>query len=138
MLLSDLSVKRPVFASVMSLLLIAFGIVAFLRLPLREYPDIDPPVVSIDTSYPGASANIVETRITQVLEDSISGVEGIEYISSSSSDGRSRISVEFDIGRDIEAAANDIRGRVSSITCLKKPIRRISRKPIPATMSFCG
>ena len=115
MLLSDLSVKRPVLASVMSLLLIAFGIVAFLRLPLREYPDIDPPVVSIDTSYPGASANIVETRITQVLEDSISGVEGIEYISSSSSDGRSRISVEFDIGRDIEAAANDIRDRVSGV-----------------------
>ncbi len=115
MLLSDLSVKRPVFAAVMSLLLIAFGIVAFLRLPLREYPDIDPPVVSIDTNYPGASANIVETRVTQVVEDSISGVEGIDYISSTSSDGRSRISVEFNIGRDIEAAANDIRDRVSGV-----------------------
>ena len=115
MLLSDISVKRPVFASVISLLLIAFGIVSFSRLPLREYPDIDPPVVSVDTSYQGASANIVETRITEVIEDRISGVEGIKFISSSSSDGRSRINIEFDVGRDIEAAANDIRDRVSGV-----------------------
>jgi multidrug efflux pump len=115
MFLSDVSVTRPVFASVISLLLIAFGLVAFSRLPLREYPDIDPPVVSISTSYQGAAANVVETRITQVIEDRISGVEGIKFISSSSTDGRSRISVEFDVGRDIEAAANDIRDRVSGV-----------------------
>jgi multidrug efflux pump len=77
MMLSDVSIKRPVFASVLSILLIAFGIVAFERLTLREYPNIDPPVVSIRTSYPGAAANIVETRITKVIEDRISGVEGI-------------------------------------------------------------
>ncbi|MCC6598766.1 MAG: efflux RND transporter permease subunit [Alphaproteobacteria bacterium] len=115
MILSDISVKRPVFASVMSLLLIAFGAVSFLQLPLREYPDIDPPVVSVDTSYQGASANVVETRITEVIEDRISGVEGIKFISSTSSDGRSRINIEFDVDRDIEAAANDVRDRVSGI-----------------------
>lgn len=115
MILSDVSVTRPVFASVLSLLLIAFGLVSFTQLPLREYPDIDPPVVSVDTSYQGASANVVETRITEVIEDRISGVEGIKFISSTSSDGRSRINIEFDVGRDIEAAANDIRDRVSGI-----------------------
>ena len=115
MILSDVSVTRPVFASVMSLLLIAFGAVSFLQLPLREYPDIDPPIVSVDTSYQGASANVVETRITEIIEDRISGVEGIKYISSTSSDGRSRINIEFDVGRDIEAAANDIRDRVSGV-----------------------
>ena len=97
MFLSDTSVTRPVFASVISLLLIAFGVVSFSKLSLREYPDIDPPIVSIDTSYKGASANIVETRITEVIEDTISGIEGIKFISSTSSDGRSRISIEFDV-----------------------------------------
>ena len=115
MILSDVSVTRPVFASVMSLLLIAFGLVAFERLPLREYPDIDPPVVSIETLYPGAAANVVETRITQLIEDRISGVEGIRYIESSSEDGRSAITVEFDVARDIDGAANDIRDRVSTV-----------------------
>ncbi len=115
MLLSDISVTRPVFASVISLLLIAFGFVSYSKLALREYPDIDPPVVSIDTSYQGASANIVETRITEVIEDRISGVEGIKFISSTSSDGRSRINIEFDVNRNIEAAANDIRDRVSGV-----------------------
>jgi len=115
MILSDLSIKRPVLASVMSLLLIAFGLLAFDRLPLREYPDIDPPVVSISTSYPGAAASVVETRITQMIEDRIAGVEGIIFIQSSSTDGRSRINVEFDINRDIEAATNDIRARVARI-----------------------
>ena len=115
MLLSDVSVKRPVFASVISLILVIFGIVAFDRLPLREYPDIDAPVVSIDTSYPGASASVVETRITQLIEDRIAGVEGIRFIDSNSSDGRSRVTVEFNVNQDIDAAANDIRDRVSGL-----------------------
>ena len=113
MMLSDISIKRPVFASVISILLIAFGVVAFDRLTLREYPNIDPPVVSIKTSYPGAAANIVETRITKVIEDRISGVEGIRYIESSSENGASNIVVQFDTGHDMDAAANDIRDRVS-------------------------
>jgi len=115
MIITDLSVRRPVFAGVISMLLIAFGAIAFDRLPLREYPDIDPPVVSIDTTYLGAAATVVETRITQVIEDRIAGVEGIEFIESASQDGRSTITVEFSVGRDMDAAANDIRDRVSSI-----------------------
>ena len=115
MLLSDISVKRPVFASVLSLILIIFGLVAYNRLPLREYPDIDAPIVSIDTRYPGASANVIETRITRVIEDRIAGVSGIRFINSNSTDGRSRISIEFSIDQDIDAAANDIRDRVSGV-----------------------
>ena len=115
MILSDISVKRPVLATVISLLIIIFGIISFDRLPLREYPDIDAPVVSVRTDYVGASANIVETRVTQVIEDSISGIEGIKSISSQSSDGRSSISIEFEISRDIDAAANDVRDRVNRI-----------------------
>lgn len=115
MILSDLSVTRPIFASVISLLLIAFGLVAFDRLPLRQYPDIDPPIVSIDTTYPGASAAVVESRITEIIEERIAGVSGLKFISSSSEDGRSRISVEFEVSRDIDAAANDIRDRVSGV-----------------------
>jgi len=115
MILTDLSVKRPVFASVISILLIAFGLVSFDKLPLREYPNIDPPVVSIQTNYRGASASVVESRITQLVEDRISGVEGIRHINSSSRDGRSTVTLEFDVGRDIEAAANDVRDRVSGL-----------------------
>ncbi|MCD8475687.1 MAG: efflux RND transporter permease subunit, partial [Shewanella fodinae] len=115
MILSDISVKRPVFASVISLLLIAFGLVSFDKLPLREYPNIDPPIVAIDTNYRGASAAVVESRITQLVEDRISGIEGIRHISSSSRDGRSSVVLEFDINRDIEAAANDVRDRVSGL-----------------------
>ncbi len=115
MILSDLSVTRPVFATVLSLLLVAFGLVAFDRLPLREYPDIDPPVVSIETLYPGAAATVVETRITQPIEDRIAGVEGIRTVQSISEDGRSSITIEFNIDRDVDGAANDIRDRVSAV-----------------------
>ncbi|MDP3491974.1 MAG: efflux RND transporter permease subunit [Hyphomonadaceae bacterium] len=115
MLLSDVSIKRPVFASVIGLLLIAIGAVSFTRLSLREYPDIDPPIVSVRTTYQGASANVVETRITEVIEDRISGVEGIRFINSSSQDGQSNIAIEFDISRDMDSAANDVRDRVGGI-----------------------
>lgn len=113
MMLSDVSIRRPVFASVISLLLVAFGILAFDRLSLREYPNIDPPIVSIRTAYPGAAANIVETRITKPLEDRIAGVEGIRYIESTSENGVSNVTITFNINHDIEAAANDIRDKVS-------------------------
>ncbi len=115
MILSDLAVTRPVFASVLSLLLVAFGLVAFDRLPLREYPDIDPPVVSIETVYPGAAASVVETRITRLIEDRIAGVEGIRRIEATSEDGESKITIEFKVGRDIDGAANDVRDRVSAV-----------------------
>lgn len=115
MIISDISVKRPVFASVISLLLIAFGLVSFERLSLREYPDIDPPIVTVEVDYPGAPANVIETRITEIIEDRISGIEGIEYIASSSSDGRSRVTIEFSIDRDIDSAANDVRDRIAGV-----------------------
>ncbi|UTW56803.1 efflux RND transporter permease subunit [Kordiimonas sp. SCSIO 12610] len=115
MLLSDVSVKRPVFATVLSLLLIAFGLISFQELSVRELPDVDPPVVSIQTNYPGANAAIVETRITQIVEGSIAGVPGIKTIDSTSSDGRSNVNIEFTLERDIDAAANDVRDRVSRI-----------------------
>ncbi|ATX81044.1 multidrug efflux pump [Mariprofundus ferrinatatus] len=115
MWLSDTSVRRPVLAVVLNLLLVVFGILSFSNLPLREYPDIDPPIVSITTDYRGAAANVVETRITEVIEGRIAGIEGIRSITSKSLDGRSDISVRFNISRDIDDAANDIRDRVSRI-----------------------
>lgn len=113
MLLSDTAVRRPVFAVVISLLLVVFGLVAFDRLTLREYPDIDAPIVSIRTEYVGASATVVESKITQLIEERIAGIEGIKTISSSSQDGVSQITIAFDLSRDIDAAANDVRDRVA-------------------------
>jgi multidrug efflux pump len=115
MIISDISVKRPVFATVISLLLIAFGLVSFDRLSLREYPDIDPPVVTVEVEYPGAPANIVETRVTEFIEERIAGVEGIDFVQSSSKDGQSKVTIQFLISRDINEAANDIRDRISGI-----------------------
>ncbi len=115
MIISDLANRRPVFASVLSLLLVAFGIISFDRLPLREYPDINPPVVTILTDYPGANAAIIESRITQLIEDRVSGIEGIDWIQSDSTDGRSRITVEFNVNRDVDAAANDVREAVARV-----------------------
>jgi multidrug efflux pump len=113
--LSDLSIRRPVFATVMSLLLIVLGFMAFSRLTLRELPAIEPPIVSVDVNYPGASAAVVETRITQVLEDALSGIEGIETIESESENGQSQVVLEFTLQRDIEAAANDVRDAISGV-----------------------
>lgn len=115
MTLSDLSIRRPVFATVMSLLLVVLGVIAYTRLTLRELPAIDPPIVSVQVGYPGASAAVVETRITQVLEDSLSGIEGVEAIESRSRNGEGSISIEFSLSRDIEAAANDVRDAVSRV-----------------------
>lgn len=115
MIISDVSVKRPVFASVISLLLIAFGLVSFDRLSLREYPDIDPPIVTVEVEYPGAPANIVETRVTELIEERIAGVEGIEFIQSSSQDGQSNVTIEFSVNQDVNEAANDVRDRISGI-----------------------
>ena len=115
MILSDTAVLRPVFATVVSLLLIIFGLVAYQTLPLREYPDIDPPIVTIDTTYRGASASIIDSQVTQIIEENIAGIEGVEYIESRSEDGRSQITVRFSIDRDVSEAANDVRDRVSRI-----------------------
>jgi multidrug efflux pump len=115
MIISDLAVKRPVFATVASLLLVAFGLLSFFNLPVREMPDVSPPNVSISTNYQGASAQVVESRITTIIEDQISGIEGIKSITSSSSDGVSRVNIEFSLSRDIDSAANDVRDSVSRV-----------------------
>ena len=115
MKLSELSVRRPVFATVISLLLIIIGLVSLQRLSIREYPDIDRPVVSVTTNYSGASAPVIETKITQVIEDSIAGIEGILKIESESQDERSQVRIEFDVNRDVDGAANDVRDRVSRV-----------------------
>jgi len=115
MILSDLSVRRPVLATVLSLLLLAFGIVSFFNLPVREYPDTNPPVVSIETIYTGANAALIESQVTRVLEDQIGGIEGVKSIESVSRDGRSEITIEFELGRNVDAAANDVRDRVARV-----------------------
>lgn len=115
MKLSEISITRPVFATVMSLVILIFGIIGFSRLPVREYPDIDPPIVSITTLYRGASASVVETEITDVIEESLSTLEGVKTITSSSREQGSQITVEFELSRDVDEAANDVRDRVSRI-----------------------
>lgn len=115
MQLSDLSVRRPVFASVIAILLTVVGAIAFLGLPVREYPDTDPPVVSVETTYTGAAASVIESRVTQPLEEALAGIEGIQSIVSRSRDGQSQITIEFRPGRDIDAAANDVRDRVGGV-----------------------
>ena len=115
MILSDISVRRPVFAMVVSLLLVILGAASLRGLPVRQYPDIDPPVVSIRTVYRGASAEVIETKITQLVEDRIAGIEGIAKLTSSSQDELSSIRVEFRLNRNVDEAANDIRDRVARV-----------------------
>ncbi len=112
MSLSDLSIRRPVFATVMCLLIIVAGAVAFTSLPLRELPDVDRPVVGVDVSYRGAAAQVVETQVTRVIEDQLAGIEGIDLITATSRDGRASINIEFDLSRNLEDAANDVRNAV--------------------------
>jgi len=114
--ISELSLKRPVLATVMSLGLILFGVIGFNFLGIREYPAIDPPLISVSTSYAGANADIIESQITEPLEKSINGIPGIRTITSSSSVGSSNISVEFNLSTNLEAAANDVRDKVSQAT----------------------
>jgi len=115
MVLSDVSIQRPVMAFVLSAILVVFGYLGYDRLPVRELPKIDPPVVSVDTSYPGASAEVVDNEITERIEGVVNGIEGVRTIRSRSSDGRSSVSIEFDLSRDIDSAANDVRERVSRV-----------------------
>ncbi len=115
MKISELSIQRPVFATVMSLAIILFGVIAFTRLPVREYPDIDPPVVSVTTFYRGASPSVVETEITDVLEEQFATLEAVKTIDSSSREQGSVITIEFELSRDVEQAANDVRDRVARV-----------------------
>ncbi len=113
MSLSSLSIRRPVLAIVMSIAILVFGILGYTFLGVREYPSVDPPVITVSTNYVGANADVIESQITEPLEESINGIAGIRSLTSTSRDGRSTITVEFDINIDLETAANDVRDRVS-------------------------
>ena len=115
MTLSDLAVRRPVFAAVAAIILCVVGAAAYTALPVRELPAVDPPQVSIGTTYRGASAEVVEERITQVIERQIAGIQGIDRISSVSRDGVSRINIAFTLDRKLDDAANDVRDAVSRV-----------------------
>ncbi|MCB0853954.1 MAG: efflux RND transporter permease subunit, partial [Bacteroidetes bacterium] len=112
MTLSSVSIQRPVLAMVFSIVIILFGGIGFSYLGVREYPSVDPPVVTVTTNYTGASAEIIESQITEPLEEEINSVNGINTMSSISADGRSTIKVEFDLGIDMDNAANDVRDKV--------------------------
>ena len=114
-MLSDLSVRRPIFAAVAAIILCVIGLAAFTALPIRELPNVDPPVVSISTTYRGASAEVIEERITQVIERQVSGVQGIDRVNSSSRDGQSRVNITFTLDTNLETAANDVRDAVSRV-----------------------
>lgn len=111
--ISELSLRRPVLAIVMNIIIIVFGLIGYKFLGVRDYPAIDPPIVNVRTSYPGANADIIESQITEPLEKSINGIAGVKNITSGSSQGTSNITVEFDLSVDLEAAANDVRDKVS-------------------------
>jgi multidrug efflux pump len=113
MSLSSVSIKRPVLATVMSVVIVVFGIIGYKFLGVRDFPSVDPPIISVSTSYSGANADVIESQITEPLEKSINGVPGIRNISSTSSVGSSNITVEFDLDADLETAANDVRDKVS-------------------------
>ncbi|MFD3264034.1 efflux RND transporter permease subunit [Phenylobacterium ferrooxidans] len=115
-MLSDISVRRPVLAAVASIILCVVGLACFTSLSVRELPSVDPPVVSVSTTYRGASAEVVEERITEVIERQVAGIQGIDRVNSSSRDGSSRINVSFTLDRDLDTAANDVRDAVSRVT----------------------
>ncbi len=113
MRLSEIAIERPVLATVLSLVIVLFGAISLQRLPNRELPDVDPPVVSVTTVLPGAAPEVVETSVTQVLEDELIGIEGIRHMTSVSREQSSQISIEFELSRDVNEAANDVRDRTS-------------------------
>ena len=115
MILSDLSIRRPVLATVVNLVIVLVGLIAWDRLTIREFPNVDDPVVTITTNYLGANAEIIESQVTKPLEDGISGIEGVDYISSISRAEQSQISVRFSTGRDPDAAAMKFRLLVALI-----------------------
>lgn len=129
MSLSSLSIRRPVLAIVMSLFIIIIGFIGFSYLGVRDYPSVDQPIVSVSTNFTGANADVIETQITEPLEQAINGIQGIRSISSSSRDGSSRITVEFDLEVDLETAANDVRDKVSGA------IRRLPAEVDPPVVS---
>lgn len=125
--LSSISVQRPVLAIVMSIVIVLFGIIGFNFLGVREYPSVDPPIINVTTVYVGANADVIESQITEPLEEEINGIAGIRTLTSTSSEGRSSIRVEFNLGEDLEAAANDVRDKVSAA---RRSLPRDAEAPI--------
>ncbi|MGE5231731.1 MAG: efflux RND transporter permease subunit, partial [Deltaproteobacteria bacterium] len=115
MKISDISIRRPVFASMVSAALVLFGVIGYSRLAVREYPDVDPPIVSVSTELPGANPQVVESAVTDILEEELSTVQGLRTLSSSSQEGVSNITLEFNLDRDVEAAAQDVRDKVARV-----------------------
>src|ERR687887_1847524 len=115
MFVSRISIQRPILASMMNLFVVLFGIIGLSRLPVGELPDIDPPIVSVSTVYPGANAQVVETEVTERLEEVINNIEGIKTLTSESREGVSNITIEFDLSREIDLCAQDVRDRVSRV-----------------------
>src|SRR5205809_2809325 len=113
MILSEICIKRPVFATVLSLIILLVGLISYARLPVREYPRIDEPVVSVSVTYRGASAEVVESQVTKPLEDSLAGIEGVEVMTSQSRSETSQINVRFTLKRDADSAAADVRDKVA-------------------------
>ena len=111
--ISELSIRRPVLASVLTIIILLFGFIGYSYLGVREYPSVDNPIISVQCSYPGANADVIENQITEPLEQNINGIPGIRSLSSVSSQGQSRITVEFELSVDLETAANDVRDKVS-------------------------
>lgn len=116
MFLSDICIRRPVLATVISLILLIFGLFSFIQLPVREFPDVDPPVVNVATNYKGASAEVMESQVTRVIENAVAGISGIKSITSTSREEASRVNIEFYLSRDIDSAAADVRDKVSRAT----------------------
>ncbi len=115
MFLSDISVKRPVLATMMSLAIVLFGAIGYTRLSVREYPDIDPPIISVSTFLPGANPRVMESAVTDILEEELSTVEGLRTLTSTSGEQSSNITLEFNLGRSVESAAQDVRDKVSRV-----------------------
>lgn len=111
--ISELSIRRPVLSTVLTLIILLFGLIGYSYLGVREYPSVDNPIISVSCSYPGANADVIENQITEPLEQNINGIPGIRSLSSVSQQGSSRITVEFELSVDLETAANDVRDKVS-------------------------
>ncbi len=127
--ISELSIRRPVLATVMTLVILLFGAIGYITLGVREYPSVDNPIISVQCSYPGANADVIESQITEVLEQNINGIPGIRSLTSVSQQGSSRITVEFELSVDLETAANDVRDKVS------RAQRNLPRDCDPPTVS---
>jgi multidrug efflux pump len=128
MSLSSISIKRPVLSTVMAIVILLFGVVGLTFLGIREFPSVDPTIISVSTSYPGANSDVIETQITEPLEQSINGIPGVRSLTSVSSQGSSRITVEFELTVDMETAANDVRDKVSQAM---RQLQKLMLMPIP-------